>query len=102
MVSANIKIINFHNCVYQSSFLLTGCISVFLWFPSGVAGKAFTDPVVWLTAFLTAWTAVLPSLTATALNVILRVHDKHKVRNFKTEKNERSVVKLENINVLNS
>ncbi|XP_074523704.1 phospholipid-transporting ATPase IC isoform X2 [Halichoeres trimaculatus] len=45
----------------------------------GAADKAFTDPVVWLTALLTAWTAVLPSVTALALNVILTVHDKHKV-----------------------
>lgn len=40
---------------------------------------AFIDPVVWLTALLTAWTAVLPSVTALALKVILTLHDKHKV-----------------------
>uniref|UniRef100_A0A3Q0SAS6 Phospholipid-transporting ATPase n=1 Tax=Amphilophus citrinellus TaxID=61819 RepID=A0A3Q0SAS6_AMPCI len=34
--------------------------------------------LVWLTALLTAWTAVLPSVTAFALNVILTLHDKHK------------------------
>ncbi|CAG5864928.1 unnamed protein product [Menidia menidia] len=45
----------------------------------GVSDKAFTDPVVWLTAFLTGWTAVLPSFTVLALNVILTVHHKHKV-----------------------
>ncbi|XP_022615153.1 phospholipid-transporting ATPase IC-like [Seriola dumerili] len=45
----------------------------------GVSDKAFIDPVVWLTALLTAWTAVLPSVTTHALNVILNVHDKHKV-----------------------
>ncbi|XP_008275748.1 probable phospholipid-transporting ATPase IC [Stegastes partitus] len=45
----------------------------------GVSDKAFIDPVVWLTALLTAWTAVLPSVTAQALNVILTAHDKHKV-----------------------
>ncbi|XP_030583770.1 phospholipid-transporting ATPase IK [Archocentrus centrarchus] len=45
----------------------------------GVSDKAFIDPVVWLTALLTAWTAVLPSVTAFALNVILTLHDKHKV-----------------------
>ncbi|XP_076582000.1 phospholipid-transporting ATPase IC [Chaetodon auriga] len=45
----------------------------------GVSDKAFADPVVWLTALLTTWTAVLPSVTARALNVILTVHDKHKV-----------------------
>ncbi|KAI3368297.1 hypothetical protein L3Q82_008009 [Scortum barcoo] len=45
----------------------------------GVSDKAFIDPVVWLTALLTTWMAVLPSVTALALNVILTVHDKHKV-----------------------
>ncbi|KAM9761597.1 phospholipid-transporting ATPase IC isoform 1-T2 [Menidia menidia] len=45
----------------------------------GVSDKAFTDPVVWLTAFLAGWTAVLPSFTVLALNVILTVHHKHKV-----------------------
>ncbi|XP_073332527.1 phospholipid-transporting ATPase IC [Pagrus major] len=45
----------------------------------GASDKAFVNPVVWLTALLTAWTAVLPSLTAYALNVILTVRDKHKV-----------------------
>ncbi|XP_029285689.1 phospholipid-transporting ATPase IC isoform X2 [Cottoperca gobio] len=45
----------------------------------GASDKAFIDPLVWLTALLTAWTAVLPSVTALALNVILTKHDKHKV-----------------------
>ncbi|XP_020487724.3 phospholipid-transporting ATPase IC [Labrus bergylta] len=45
----------------------------------GVSDRAFIDPVVWLTALLTAWTAVLPSMTALALNIILSVHDSHKV-----------------------
>ncbi|KAM4547872.1 phospholipid-transporting ATPase IC [Odontesthes bonariensis] len=45
----------------------------------GVSNKAFIDPIVWLTALLTAWTAVLPSFTVLALNVILTVHHKHKV-----------------------
>uniref|UniRef100_A0A096M158 Phospholipid-transporting ATPase n=1 Tax=Poecilia formosa TaxID=48698 RepID=A0A096M158_POEFO len=44
----------------------------------GVSEKAFIDPVVWLTALLTAWTAVLPSVTFHAFNVILSVHNKHK------------------------
>ncbi|XP_029356232.1 phospholipid-transporting ATPase IC isoform X2 [Echeneis naucrates] len=48
----------------------------------GVSDKAFIDPVVWLTALLTAWTAILPSVTAYALNVILSVHDKHKVQSI--------------------
>ncbi|KAM7410157.1 hypothetical protein PAMA_001550 [Pampus argenteus] len=45
----------------------------------GVSDQAFINPVVWLTALLTAWMAVLPSVTTHALNVILTVHDKHKV-----------------------
>ncbi|XP_039896182.1 phospholipid-transporting ATPase IK isoform X4 [Simochromis diagramma] len=45
----------------------------------GASDYAFTDPVVWLTALLVAWTAVLPSVTAHALSVILNVQDKHKV-----------------------
>ncbi|CAK6955283.1 phospholipid-transporting ATPase IC [Scomber scombrus] len=45
----------------------------------GVSEQAFINPVVWLTALLTAWTAVLPSVTSHALNVILTIHDKHKV-----------------------
>ncbi|XP_044055382.1 phospholipid-transporting ATPase IC isoform X2 [Siniperca chuatsi] len=45
----------------------------------GASDKAFIDPVVWLTVLLTAWTAVLPSVTALALNVILTIRDKHKV-----------------------
>lgn len=36
--------------------------------------------MVWLTALLTACVAVLPSMAARALNVVLKVHDKHKVR----------------------
>ncbi|XP_040896932.1 phospholipid-transporting ATPase IK isoform X2 [Toxotes jaculatrix] len=45
----------------------------------GVSDKAFIDPVVWLTALLTSWMAVLPSVTSHALNVILTIHDRHKV-----------------------
>ncbi|XP_060934887.1 phospholipid-transporting ATPase IC [Limanda limanda] len=45
----------------------------------GTSQKAFIDPVVWLTAVLTAWTAVLPSFTSHALSVIQTAHDKHKV-----------------------
>lgn len=51
-------------------------------FSLGASDKAFINPVVWLTALLTAWTAVLPSLTAYALNVILTVRDKQKVRHL--------------------
>eukprot|EP00066_Takifugu_rubripes_P008131 XP_003974103.1 PREDICTED: phospholipid-transporting ATPase IC-like [Takifugu rubripes] len=45
----------------------------------GVFENAFASPVVWLTALLSTWMAVLPSVTARALSVILRVHDKHKI-----------------------
>ncbi|XP_055363620.1 probable phospholipid-transporting ATPase IM [Betta splendens] len=45
----------------------------------GVSDQAFADPVVWLTALLTAWAAVLPSVTARAAIVIASLHDKHKV-----------------------
>lgn len=48
----------------------------------GVSEKAFIDPVVWLTALLTTWTAVLPSVTAHALSVILSAHDKHKIHSL--------------------
>ncbi|AWP11111.1 putative phospholipid-transporting ATPase IC [Scophthalmus maximus] len=48
----------------------------------GVLAKAFVDPVVWLTALLTAWTAVLPSFTAHAVNITLTVHDKQKVHSI--------------------
>lgn len=54
-------------------------------FPSGVFENAFANPVVWLTALLSTWMAVLPSATVRALSVILRVHDKHKVRQAKVE-----------------
>ncbi|XP_029906406.1 phospholipid-transporting ATPase IC isoform X2 [Myripristis murdjan] len=45
----------------------------------GASDKAFIDPVVWLTALLTAWTAVLPSVTVCALSVILTKQHKHKI-----------------------
>ncbi|XP_033820613.1 phospholipid-transporting ATPase IC [Periophthalmus magnuspinnatus] len=48
----------------------------------GAADKAFIDPVVWLTALLTAWTAVLPSVTIHAFNVIRKGNDKHKVHSI--------------------
>ncbi|CAB1331466.1 unnamed protein product [Coregonus sp. 'balchen'] len=52
------------------------------YFP-GVSQNAFPSPVVWLTALLTAWTAVLPSFTIHAINIILTNPDKHKVHNTK-------------------
>ncbi|XP_068599620.1 phospholipid-transporting ATPase IC [Brachionichthys hirsutus] len=47
----------------------------------GVYNKAFSNPVVWLTALLTTWTAILPSITVHALKVIVMVHGKNKVYN---------------------
>lgn len=46
---------------------------------TGVFENAFGHPMVWLTALLTACVAVLPSVAARALNVVLKVHDKHKI-----------------------
>lgn len=46
---------------------------------AGASLNAFTLPVVWLTSFLTSCTAVLPSITRRALNVILVNPSKHKV-----------------------
>ncbi|XP_017262394.1 phospholipid-transporting ATPase IC [Kryptolebias marmoratus] len=51
----------------------------------GASDNAFANPVVWLTAFLTTWTAFLPSFTVHALNVILSVHDKHKVHSSSSQ-----------------
>ncbi|XP_076009464.1 phospholipid-transporting ATPase IC [Genypterus blacodes] len=45
----------------------------------GASNEAFKDPMVWLTALLTTWLAILPSMTAYAFNVILASPDKHKV-----------------------
>ncbi|KAI4829514.1 hypothetical protein KUCAC02_023554 [Chaenocephalus aceratus] len=51
----------------------------------GASERAFIDPLVWLTALLTTWTAVLPSMTALAINVILNMHDKHKVHSASSQ-----------------
>ncbi|KAM4629272.1 phospholipid-transporting ATPase IC [Polymixia lowei] len=51
---------------------------VHYYFP-GVSDQAFINPVVWLTALLTAWIAVLPSMTVCALNIILTNPDKRRV-----------------------
>ncbi|XP_029939575.1 phospholipid-transporting ATPase IC [Salarias fasciatus] len=45
----------------------------------GVSEKAFREPVVWLTALLTTWTAFLPSLTFHAFEIISTAQKKHKV-----------------------
>lgn len=58
---------------------------------SGVFEQAFGSAVVWLTALLTAWLAVLPSLTVRALGVIVKVRDKHKVRDEKVNAKAPSV-----------
>ncbi|XP_068175342.1 phospholipid-transporting ATPase IC [Antennarius striatus] len=51
----------------------------------GVFSKAFASPVVWLTALLTAWTAILPSVTVHAFKVIVMVHGKNKVYNSSSQ-----------------
>ncbi|KAM8744847.1 phospholipid-transporting ATPase IC [Acanthopagrus schlegelii] len=51
----------------------------------GTSDKAFLNPVVWLTALLAAWVAMLPSLIACALSVIFTVHDKHKVHSVSSQ-----------------
>nr|XP_020479880.1 phospholipid-transporting ATPase IC-like [Monopterus albus] len=48
----------------------------------GASDQAFVEPVVWLTALLTVWVAILPSVTAHALIVILTIHDKRKVHSM--------------------
>ncbi|XP_058493944.1 phospholipid-transporting ATPase IC isoform X1 [Solea solea] len=68
--------------IFQSSRLFQNSPSDF--FFVGVSEKAFLDPVVWLTALLTAWVAVLPSLTAHGLNIILTVNNTHKVHSMST------------------
>ncbi|KAM3876114.1 phospholipid-transporting ATPase IC [Diretmus argenteus] len=60
------------------SFFLFQLLPTAYYFP-GVSDMAFINPVVWLTVLLTTCTAVLPSMTVYALNIILTHHDKHKV-----------------------
>ncbi|KAM6962998.1 phospholipid-transporting ATPase IC [Aplochiton taeniatus] len=48
------------------------------YFP-GVSENAFANPTVWLTSLLTAWLAVLPSVTVYALRILLTSPDKHRV-----------------------
>ncbi|XP_017572271.1 phospholipid-transporting ATPase IC [Pygocentrus nattereri] len=45
----------------------------------GASLNAFANPVVWLVVFLTTCTAVLPSITVRALNVVLTNANKHKI-----------------------
>ncbi|XP_061636277.1 phospholipid-transporting ATPase IK isoform X2 [Phyllopteryx taeniolatus] len=63
--------------ITHSKFLFQRAPADYLFY--GASDEAFTDPVVWLTALLTAWTAVLPSMTFLALSVIQNIHGKHKV-----------------------
>lgn len=51
---------------------------------------AFADPVVWLTALLAAWTAVLPSFSAHAFSAVLMAPDHHKVRRLRETLQNRS------------
>ncbi|KAG9350580.1 hypothetical protein JZ751_024469 [Albula glossodonta] len=44
-----------------------------------VSLNAFRHPLLWLTAFLTACTAILPSLTAHTLSLVLHPHNTHRV-----------------------
>ncbi|KAI1891681.1 hypothetical protein AGOR_G00146280 [Albula goreensis] len=48
------------------------------YFP-GVSLNTFRHPLLWLTAFLTACTAILPSLTARSLSLVLHPHNTHRV-----------------------
>ncbi|XP_019752668.1 phospholipid-transporting ATPase IC isoform X1 [Hippocampus comes] len=66
--------------ITHSKFLFQSAPADYLFY--GASDEAFTDPVVWLAALLTAWTAVLPSMTFQALDVIRTVHDKHKVHSM--------------------
>ncbi|XP_053713455.1 phospholipid-transporting ATPase IC [Synchiropus splendidus] len=45
----------------------------------GASEKAFAEPVVWLTALLTSWTSVLPSVAFHGLDIILNKNGKCKV-----------------------
>ncbi|XP_061093824.1 phospholipid-transporting ATPase IC [Conger conger] len=51
------------------------------YFP-GVSMHAFRDPVLWLTALLTTFVAILPSLTVRALAVVLAPSDTHRVHSM--------------------
>ncbi|XP_077440088.1 phospholipid-transporting ATPase IC isoform X2 [Vanacampus margaritifer] len=66
--------------ITHSKFLFQRAPADYLFY--GASDEAFTDPVVWLTALLTAFAAVLPSMTFLAFSVIRTVHDKHKVHSM--------------------
>ncbi|KAM9797556.1 phospholipid-transporting ATPase IC [Syngnathus typhle] len=63
--------------ITHSKFLFQSAPADYLFY--GASDEAFADPVVWLTALLTALTAVLPSMTSLALRVIRTAHNNHKV-----------------------
>ncbi|KAM8874227.1 phospholipid-transporting ATPase IC [Spinachia spinachia] len=63
--------------ITQSSFLFQRAPKDYYFI--GVCDKAFIDPLVWLAALLATWTAVLPSLAALALKVVLAMHGNHRV-----------------------
>ncbi|KAK2868944.1 hypothetical protein Q7C36_000815 [Tachysurus vachellii] len=67
--------------VLHSPRLFTGSPKDYSFF--GASLNAFTLPVVWLTSLLTSCTAVLPSITRQALNVIMVNPNKHKVHSVK-------------------
>ncbi|XP_068447617.1 phospholipid-transporting ATPase IC [Clinocottus analis] len=74
-----VSVVLFFICtrITQSTFLFQKSPSDYVFI--GVSNKAFIDPLVWLTALLATWLAVLPSVTALAVNVILTKHNKHKI-----------------------
>ncbi|XP_066503144.1 phospholipid-transporting ATPase IC [Hoplias malabaricus] len=49
----------------------------------GASQNGFVNPVVWLTVFLTTCTAVLPSITVRALNVVLANPNKRKIHSLR-------------------
>ncbi|XP_020557919.1 phospholipid-transporting ATPase IC isoform X1 [Oryzias latipes] len=74
-----VSVVMFFICsrITHSSFLFQRSPSDYYFL--GVSERAFADPVVWLTALLAAWTAVLPSFSAHAFRAVLNAPDKHKV-----------------------
>ncbi|XP_058256418.1 phospholipid-transporting ATPase IC [Hemibagrus wyckioides] len=67
--------------ILHSPRLFTGSPKDYSFF--GASLNAFTHPVVWLTSFLTCCTAVLPSITRRALNVIMVNPNKNKIHSVK-------------------
>ncbi|KAJ8374416.1 hypothetical protein SKAU_G00049960 [Synaphobranchus kaupii] len=64
------------------------------YFP-GVSMNAFRNPVLWLTALLTACTAILPSLTIRALALVLDPSDTHRVHSTEQTISHRGPVEMQ-------